>query len=459
MLVPQAELRLLRISLLMGLAAFLLLMLVGCASIPAAKEAGAQSPKNHLNLRPAGTPDIVIIDFSGRCSWITHPSCLPPYGNSTYLARSPDFTRQNVASAFRSLGYTVQSFDASAFVDEHYSSVSKQYVPGYAEATAFLEKVEHEWIANYVNPTRVVVLAHSHGGVWASLLIWNHPNIRFAYAIYMDPICSLWWDDNMGNQPLVQDYYHAHGVAMPWPLQSAGKPCDLQFPNLQGAWDITDVVPWNVAYGLEVHSSELPTNVISDRHAIVRPDGSNSDLFSYHAFLATHSEIARAGSPAMDWVTSTITSFGLPPLQPNSAGPAEPPSVSSTTSKSTNGQAPGIAGKPRLGVSVIAISAFPAAVRKALNMPSYGVVVMTVAPGGPAQKAGLIGPSYKAAVNGQSYPAGEDIILEADGERLTSTTEIQKLVLSKSAGDIVRLLVWNHGRTRIVNVRLEVVPQ
>lgn len=139
--------------------------------------------------------------------------------------------------------------------------------------------------------------------------------------------------------------------------------------------------------------------------------------------------------------------------------PTQTPSSSPPTSQGTGSGAPGIAAKPRLGVSVVAVSDFPAAVRKELDMPDYGVVVMTVAPGGPGQHAGLVGPSHQATVNGQTYPAGEDILLEADGARLTSTRDIQELVLSKHAGDSVHLLVWNRGETRSVTVRLQVVPQ
>ena len=118
-----------------------------------------------------------------------------------------------------------------------------------------------------------------------------------------------------------------------------------------------------------------------------------------------------------------------------------------------------IQNKPRIGVSVIGVDSFPSDVRKTLNMPDYGAVVMQVAPNGPAAKAGLTGPSYQANVNGQNYPAGGDVILKADGTKISTVTDLQRIVLSKKAGDKLNLEVWNNGKTRNVTVTLEVVQQ
>ncbi len=122
-------------------------------------------------------------------------------------------------------------------------------------------------------------------------------------------------------------------------------------------------------------------------------------------------------------------------------------------------QALDIQNKPRIGVSVIGVDNFPSDVRKTLNMPDYGAMVMQVAPNGPAAKAGLEGPSYQANVNGQNYPAGGDVILSADGTKISTVTDLQRIVLSKKAGDKLNLEVWRNGKTRNVTVTLEVVQQ
>ena len=118
-----------------------------------------------------------------------------------------------------------------------------------------------------------------------------------------------------------------------------------------------------------------------------------------------------------------------------------------------------IQNKPRIGISVLSVSDFPDPVQQTLNMPDHGVVVMQVAPGGPAENAGLKGPTYQAQVNGQSFPAGGDIILSADGKDLQTAQDLQRIVLAKNAGDTVDLQVWNNGQTRQVSVTLEVVQQ
>ncbi len=122
-------------------------------------------------------------------------------------------------------------------------------------------------------------------------------------------------------------------------------------------------------------------------------------------------------------------------------------------------QALDIQNKPRIGVSVIGVDNFPTDVRKTLNMPDHGAVVMQVATGGPAAKAGLEGPAYQANVNGQNYPAGGDIILSADGTSIKTVTDLQRIVLSKKAGDKLSLQVERNGKTRTVTVTLEVVQQ
>ncbi|MEJ2667231.1 MAG: trypsin-like peptidase domain-containing protein [Deinococcales bacterium] len=122
-------------------------------------------------------------------------------------------------------------------------------------------------------------------------------------------------------------------------------------------------------------------------------------------------------------------------------------------------QALDIQNKPRIGVSVIGVDNFPSDVRSTLNMPDHGAVVMQVSQGGPAAKAGLQGPAYQATVNGQAYPAGGDIILSADGQKISTVTDLQKIVLAKKAGDTLSLDVWRNGKTRTVTVTLEVVQQ
>jgi serine protease Do len=111
-------------------------------------------------------------------------------------------------------------------------------------------------------------------------------------------------------------------------------------------------------------------------------------------------------------------------------------------------------GRPRLGVSITTLDAYPEAVREALALPEHGIVVMEVQEGAPAAEAGIRGPTFTAMVGGQEFPAGGDIILEADGQELRRPEDLQRVVFAKEAGDEVELVVWRNGETRTVTVEL-----
>ena len=114
--------------------------------------------------------------------------------------------------------------------------------------------------------------------------------------------------------------------------------------------------------------------------------------------------------------------------------------------------------RPRLGVTIFPVSAFPESVRDALNLPDEGLVVTQVAAGSAADEAGLDGPSFNAEVDGESYPAGGDVIVAADGQAVPRAEDLQRIVFAKDAGDTVTLEVWRNGSTRTVEVVLTVPP-
>ena len=114
--------------------------------------------------------------------------------------------------------------------------------------------------------------------------------------------------------------------------------------------------------------------------------------------------------------------------------------------------------RPRLGVTIFPVSAFPESVREALNLPEEGLVVTQVAPGSAADDAGIDGPSFNAEVDGESYPAGGDVIVAADGQAVPRAEDLQRIVFAKDVGDTVTLEVWRNGSTRTVEVALTVPP-
>lgn len=118
-----------------------------------------------------------------------------------------------------------------------------------------------------------------------------------------------------------------------------------------------------------------------------------------------------------------------------------------------------ILGRPRIGISGLSVGDFPEQAREALSLPDNGVVVIDVAPGGPAAEAGLTGPAYQASMGQESYPAGGDIIVTVDGESVETITDLQRRVLDSEDGDVLTLEVWRNGTTRTVELTLRVVEE
>ncbi len=295
---------------------WLALLLAACIPAPAQR-----------NLRPAGSPDVVVIGFSGRCASlpVVGDGCNPPFDNYGYLddevfprSSTPRQTAQAVVGAFRNLGYSTEYFDVSAFLYAHISGISRQQENGYLEAEGYLRRVYDYWIKGFENPTRMVLLAHSHGTVWASLLAWNHPEVRFDYFIYLDAICSFWDTDNMRNNRIIQNYYDVRGLRRPFPLNDDedGNPCKvIAVPGQSARQDLNDVVPANIKVGLEVVSRSpanlAPVNFIYDDDPDYRLDGSQAHIFRFQS-REDHSGVTARSSDAMQWVVARIREIGLP---------------------------------------------------------------------------------------------------------------------------------------------------
>jgi serine protease Do len=114
--------------------------------------------------------------------------------------------------------------------------------------------------------------------------------------------------------------------------------------------------------------------------------------------------------------------------------------------------------RPRLGLSAaLSVEDFPPPLRRELNLPAHGIVITDISPGGPADRAGLIGPTGAASIGRLTVPVGGDIIVAANDEKMRRIIDLQQLVLRAKAGDVVTLMVWRNGEMRQVEVTLEVV--
>jgi S1-C subfamily serine protease len=89
------------------------------------------------------------------------------------------------------------------------------------------------------------------------------------------------------------------------------------------------------------------------------------------------------------------------------------------------------------------------------SLPSQGVIVESVAPGGPAEKAGLRGSDGSTVIlRGQSYQLGGDVITKADGRRIDSGDELRSVIGEMRPGDKLSLEIRRDGETTSVQVTL-----
>jgi putative serine protease PepD len=108
---------------------------------------------------------------------------------------------------------------------------------------------------------------------------------------------------------------------------------------------------------------------------------------------------------------------------------------------------------PYLGISGIAITT---AIAQQQKLPvQTGVLVGEVAPGGPAEKAGLKG---GAAANATGAPVGGDIITAVDNRPIKSVPEISGYLDTKAVGDKVTLTVLRDGKQMDITVTLAAWP-
>jgi putative serine protease PepD len=87
-----------------------------------------------------------------------------------------------------------------------------------------------------------------------------------------------------------------------------------------------------------------------------------------------------------------------------------------------------------------------------------GVAITRVAGGTPADEAGLQAATGTATVDGREIPSGGDVIVEFDGQAVSTEAELQSAVDSKKPGDDVEVVILRDGDRRTVDVTLGTRP-
>jgi putative serine protease PepD len=107
-----------------------------------------------------------------------------------------------------------------------------------------------------------------------------------------------------------------------------------------------------------------------------------------------------------------------------------------------------------LGVQVQTITATVASQLKVVE----GVELVQVKPNTPAKAAGLKQATGTKTVGVDQYQTGGDIITALDGQKVSTSEELQRAVDAKSPGDTVSVQYWRDGKTHTVALKLSKRP-
>src|SRR5919106_5547923 len=126
----------------------------------------------------------------------------------------------------------------------------------------------------------------------------------------------------------------------------------------------------------------------------------------------------------------------------NSSSPSFPPNQS----------------QPWLGI-ISAVEVGPQLSKEIELEESSGLLILQVAPGGPADKAGIKGGSSLRVIGGAEIPIGGDVITQIDGNSIRNLNDFRNYLSGKEVGDELRFtLAGPNNDVRNVDARLEARP-
>jgi S1-C subfamily serine protease len=96
---------------------------------------------------------------------------------------------------------------------------------------------------------------------------------------------------------------------------------------------------------------------------------------------------------------------------------------------------------------------------RAINLPvKEGVIVQSVAKGGPADRAGVEGGNTSATIDGAEVSLGGDIITEVDGKKIAGMDELVEIINGDKPGDSLELTILRDGTAKTATVKLAQRP-
>ena len=204
--------------------------------------------------------------------------------------------------------------EKSCYADALHDVDDRRVSQGFMSAIDEWNYVYENYVRGFKNPTRIVVIGHSHGTVWARNLLmmsWLSDDVAYMdvdYLIDLDGV-ALGWEEPFGavgdhHHESVQEefisgkYSYNDSVAygnwwddwVPWNVFE--KYIISSSPENE-AMSIKDIVPPNVNHNIEV-IAEIPVGV-SDQQINYRYDGSRENIQTKVYFLHNHIDIRQLG--------------------------------------------------------------------------------------------------------------------------------------------------------------------
>ena len=108
--------------------------------------------------------------------------------------------------------------------------------------------------------------------------------------------------------------------------------------------------------------------------------------------------------------------------------------------------------RPSLGISAIPL--YQEVAEQMQLSVDYGLLIIKVAPGGAADRAGLRGGTERAYLNNIPITLGGDVIVAVDGERIESHEDMSAVMNRHRTGDTVRVTIYRGKRKLDLDVTL-----
>lgn len=210
-------------------------------------------------------------------------------------------TGPQLTGALQTAGYTVET---SYFTDDPGGGTPG----GYAQLVAKLQAIRDNWITNRTDPTRIVLIGHSHGCVRAHAAVRAVPDCPVRLLVDLDASSVGWSLLSHGAENATIGGAPEGAYNIPATIACAAYPLVLSAPP---PFDLEDVVFASVENALEVRSGDVvpnPANPLQlipyDERWNARPDGTTTGLTCY--FSGTpHAEVAAPG-PTLTQVQAWI---------------------------------------------------------------------------------------------------------------------------------------------------------